>query len=481
MPIMSTNNVEIIASKEMIGVITDIGNDYKLDKPATDSYHIRNNFFTPFYTANQDFELNEVQQMLKDLNESDESYAKSLVLNINQLPSFKRAIVLNAIGKCESNEWFEITKAIESEINNHQSQANMYFEARYQTDKNPDFKGANIPIIEDIQINHNADEDGNSKLSFTYLTRYAPDHSILQIIANTLTEKQKYEQSKSSEYKFNNTTINAFSLTEDSFVSRFELLMSPEGIAVSTNEDYTIDVYGFTEDYSEFKKHINEITDNLDYKRLGDDNLEHLFVATQVKTLMFTDYTHDNLKIPFETIALEPTEKKLMADLRKSPINDNYFQTIDLLMDECEINDDDARKEYWYETKCSAETLYAELENKSTTSGIALILKSIYKIQSEFKNQDNKYVFDRLVDHAIIKGVLSLDENTKPTSEVFDLIDKAIILYKRSGQSASFPEYVNTDWIKSLELYKSILSEISTTDNIKGIIKSPSQPVQPTI
>ena len=466
MPIMSTNNVEIVASKEMIEVIADFGNDYKIDQSTTDSYHIKNNFFTPFYSANKDFELNEAQQMLIDLNESDESYAKSLVLNITKLPNFKREIVLSAIDKCNSNEWFEITKSIESGINNFVSQANMYFEARQQTDKNPDFNGANIPTLENIKMEHNTDKDGNSKLSFTYLTRYAPDHSILQIMASAVNQKQQYELSKSAEYKFTDMAINSFSLTEDNFASRFELLMSSSGTDVAIHEDYALaDVYGFTEDFSEFKDHISEITDNLGYKPLDDDKIEHLYVATQVKTVMFTDYTYEGINIPFETVDLDPQETKLKSNLKDKPISDSYFQTFDLLMDECDSNNDDACKEYWYETKCSAETLYSEIESKTTTSGIAAVLKSIYKMQSEFKNQSNKYVFDRLVDHAIIKGVLSLDESTSPNNDVFELIDKAIILYKKSGQSVSASEYANIDLIKSLELYRSLLSEKSQDTN----------------
>ena len=479
MPVMSTNKVEIIASSELINTIADIGNDYKLDRKATDSYHVKNNFFTPFYSANKDFELNEAQQMLNDLNDSDESYAKSLVLNVTNLPGFKREIVLKAIDKCDSNDWFEITKSIESEIKNFESQANMYFDARHQTDKNPDFQGANIPSIENIEIEHNADENGNSKLSFTYLTRYAPDYLILQIIASTVNQKQQYELSKSAEYKFADMAINSFSLTEDSFASRFKLLMSVDSININTNEDYALaDVYGFTEDFNEFKNHINEITDDLSYKPLGDDDIEHLFVATQVRTVMFTDYTYEGLNIPFETVVLEPKESKLMSNLKDKPIGDSYFRTFDLLMDECDVNNDDACKEYWYETKCSAETLYAEIESKTTTSGIAPSLNSIYKIQSEFKNQNNKYVFDRLVDHAIIKGVLLLDEHTSPTSEVFELINKAVILYKNAGQSSSSLSE-NIDLIKSLELYRSLLEEkeLATTQTTSKVKKAnPSNP-----
>jgi hypothetical protein len=122
--------------------------------------------------------------------------------------------------------------------------------------------------------------------------------------------------------------------------------------------------------------------------------------------------------------------------------------------------------------------LYAEIESKTTTSGIAPSLNSIYKIQSEFKNQNNKYVFDRLVDHAIIKGVLLLDEHTSPTSEVFELINKAVILYKNAGQSSSSLSE-NIDLIKSLELYRSLLEEkeLATTQTTSKVKKAnPSNP-----
>lgn len=475
MPVISNNNVEITASSELIDTITDFGNSYKQDTKTNDSHHIRNNFFTPFFAANKDFELEQVSVMSEKISDSGADFAKTLVENINQLPNYQRNLVLSGIDNAKSQDWLDVTASIEKQLNDFIKQANMFFDARHQPDKTPDFTGANIPDISDIELTENVDEDGNSKLSFSYPTPYAPSHDILHIMANAINQRQQYEINKNPSQTYSNAHFNCFSTTEDGFMSRFELSLSDTSISNSTNEDYAVaDVYGFTEDSAEFTSHINEITDNSGYKPLDSEVIESVFNDTlDHKTVVFTDYTHDSINIPFNHTKLIPTEHTLLSHLKKYPISDSYFVTIDMLINEAEISENDDMREYWFSTKNSAIQLYMDIASVTTTNDTSNMLSAIDRIQSSFKNQTNKHVFDRLIDFTIMQGVLQLDSNTPNTPEVLNLIDKAIVLYRNEGfRPSSSEEYMNADLIKSLELCKSqILSKPSSGTNSKKNIR----------
>lgn len=462
---MSANNVEIIANPEMISMIADFGNSYKMDHQADESYHITNNFFTPFYSANKDFELEQVKVMVEKIKDNGVDFAKELVMNITQLPNYKSTIVLSGIANARSQDWFHLTTSIEKALNDFTIQSNMYFEARHSTNKTQDFQGANIPVIYNLEIEELADEDGNSKLSFGYETRFAPDHSILQIMANAINQNQHYEINKNPDHKYNTAHFNCFSATEDGFMSRFELSLSRDTIITSINEDYAIaDVYGFTNEFNEFKTHIDETTENSGYKDLDDAVIHSLFEDTlDQKTVIFTDYTHSTINIPFQNQNLEPNQNTLLDHLKKHPITETYFKAFDLLIDAAEGKEDEDMKEYWFRTKGSAMQLYMDISSKTTTEETAKALSAINRIQNSFTNQTNKHVFDRLIDFTILQGVMQLDTNTPNSTEVNELIDKAIILYKNeSFVSANSEQLVNYYLIQSLELYKKALSEDNT-------------------
>lgn len=475
MAIRANNNVEIIASPSLIDSVLDWGNSHKIDTKTNDSYHIRNNFFTPFYTANKDFELEQVMVMLESISDLGIDFAKTLVENITQLPNYQRTLVLSGISNAKSQEWLDIASSIEKQLNVFVEQSNMYFDARHQTNRNPDFDGAPIPEISDIELIENADEDGNSKLIFSYPSRYAPSHEILIILANAINQRQNYNKSKNPDDEYQNAYFNCFSTTEDGFMSRFELFLTDSSITTTSNEDYTVaDVYGFTEDSNEFKQHINEITENSGYKQLDESTVDSIFNDTlNHRTVPFTDYTHDSINIPYHHISLEPTQNKLLDNLKKLPISDSYFQTLDLLIKEAEESDDNLMREYWFSTKNVAMQLYMDITSAPTTDDTTICLPAINRVQSSFTNQINKHVFDRLIDFTIMQGVLQLDSNTPNTPSVIELIDKAIILYKNEGfRPSSSEEYMNADLIKSLELCKSqILSKPSSDSKSKKAIR----------
>lgn len=458
MPITSNNKVEISGSTELIQEIYDIGNSYKLDRQADQSPDINNNFFTPFYSANKDYELNEVQGMIEELVKSGEDHVKALVSGALQQEGFRREIIIKAMGRSETDNWDDIDKAIMDELEDFKQQSNMYFEARHKTDKTEGFKGANIPEISDVEVERIADKDGFSKLSFTYLSAYAPDYSILHIMAKAINQKQKYEASKSSEYNFNDMNVVANSLTEDSSVSKFKLSLSDKGpdVSIDNSSDALGDIYHI-EEFDDFKKHVDEIVAYMDYKEMDIEDIEHLFVATQVKGMLFTDYTHKSLEIPFSTVELEPTLKRLKKrDLKILTMSDTYIETLNRITSATTGNE----QEKWLTVQGVAKSIYEKIENANSTEEAAKIVQKINEKQSQIGAYDDedRFVFDKLLDCTRSKGVQLLSENTQPTEDVIKLIDSSILMNKG-----------DEDFVKYLQKYKMTILEkgINSEENKK--------------